>query len=38
MEMLVMSIKGSWVPERWFLNPMYEFKLIKNMQQTAKNN
>ena len=30
------SIKGSWVPETWVLNPMYEFKLIENMKKTRK--
>ena len=30
------SIKVSWVLERWVLNPINEFKLLKIMQKTPK--
>ena len=32
------SIKVSWVLERWVLNPINEFKLLKVMQKPTKNN
>ena len=35
-EFLICSIKGSWVPETWVLNPMYEFYLNQRHAKTTK--